>query len=191
MSNNSSDDKYAETRQLDIQELHLMQPKLSFVEHLSNEQKQELANYMYGFATSVYDKGFTRALANSQTEPTKQANYTLADDKLEPTIADEDFSRTKMKRLAPSLDNIIISEDNKVNISELIPYIQNMSITPEELRTLLAHCQVRAKETRDAVLFSLAGDYDLLITEGRVHLVDLVRSYIPPKVVKLEDEEGQ
>lgn len=95
------------------------------------------------------------------TEKTKKASklYKLKDETLKPVITDTPMHFTNLNFL-----------------------IENIGLPPEELNTILASSIAHAKETKTPVLLSYAGNYDLLVTESRIHVIQMFKTFEHPEI---------
>jgi hypothetical protein len=81
----------------------------------------------------------------------------------------------------------VVSVDTDCHFSHLLPKISAFKITKEavkEFEETLCWAITRAKGIKDAVLINLGGEYDLVVTEYRLHLMKSIETYELPKIIE-------
>jgi hypothetical protein len=116
-------------------------------------------------------------LSYSSSTQTREAK--LLDNKSPKVITPKEY---KLKN--PILQPIII--ETPMHFSNLLFQIGNIGVTIEEFESTIAHSIIQAKETNQPVLISYAGNYDLLITDNRIHVIQIYQTYDLPDIIEAE-----
>jgi hypothetical protein len=93
----------------------------------------------------------------------------------------------------PYLENVF---GGFIGIEEVLDKVRNLSCSVEEFDEVIMSMIDSAKKLEHgmALTFSLAGEYDILVTETRIQIIRTVESYIAPNYCawpRQETKEGQ
>lgn len=78
------------------------------------------------------------------------------------------------------IKEICTCDTHGTHISNLLFSIENVRIDPKELEGIISSAIIEAKEKRAAVHLCYGGNFDLLVTECRIHVICAVRSFEHP-----------
>jgi hypothetical protein len=81
----------------------------------------------------------------------------------------------------------VVSVDTDCHFSHLLPRISAYTINDasiKEFEQTLCWAIERVKELGESVLINLGGEYDLVVTECRIHLIKSIETYELPKVIR-------
>lgn len=88
-------------------------------------------------------------------------------------------------------DTLLGVMNNGITLEQLKEKIINMNVPQEEFNAIVAYYCASSKEGEEdrPFVYSLAGEYDLLITHNRIHVIEFKETYYPPSVENTETGE--
>ena len=81
-----------------------------------------------------------------------------------------------------------IMDKREMTLEEIKDKVINLYATNKEFIDTIKFCRERAVETKESVLYDLAGEYSLLISDSRIHIIEYKNSFYYDEFLKETQE---